>query len=472
MRYLFFITSVVASIFFACSNSESIVYNTEETNCNDMNVNAIVAQEEKDSLLTFPITNELSITGPASIDSMKSYDAICDTIKDYLPIDDTEYPYTGIPRIVIQTDNYRSVKDRETEVPARLQIWGRAKPESEIMDLTIRGRGNASWNAPKKSYKIEFAEKRAMLGMPKDRDWALVSNYADKSLMKNYLMYHLSAKLGAYYAPRCEFVELFLNGDYLGVYLLTETIKIAKNRVNVPDDDNSYIVEFDGKYNKGEQVFFSYAIKNDSVGRAFRVHAPKNADTETLKKIETYIKDFENYLKRIDSKEDNLLEQWINVDEYIKHYWIQEFSKNHDAVFYTSVFFSWEKDDVLKMGPVWDFDLSLGGHDNEYVNKTGKWLIRDSYWNEFVFKDPKMGEKRKWFWKNRKNDFQTVIDMVDSIGILLKDAASNNFKKWDVLQSTKYAYHRHSYSTYKDAVEDLKNWIRERIEWIDENIEL
>ena len=83
-----------------------------------------------------------------------------------------------------------------------------------------------------------------------------------------------------------------------------------------------------------------------------------------------------------------------------------------------------------------------------------------------------MGEKRKWFWKNRKNDFQTVIDMVDSIGILLKDAASNNFKKWDVLQSTKYAYHQHSYSTYKDAVEDLKNWIRERIEWIDENIEL
>lgn len=472
MWYYFLIISVVASIFVSCSNSESIAYSTEEigaVNCKDINV---ISKLEKDSLWADSAINRLSITEPANIDSIETDEKNYDTIKDYLPIDDTEYPYAGIPRIVIETENYRPIKDCETEIPAKMQIWGDTKPESEIMELTIRGRGNTSWNMPKKSYKIEFVDKQPILGMPKDRDWALVSNYADKSLMKNYLMYHLSVKLESYYAPRCEFVEFFLNGKYLGVYLLTETIKIAKNRVNIPEDEKSYIVEFDGKYNKGEQVFFFYAIKNDSVGRAFRVHAPKNADTETLKKIETYIKDFENYLKRIDSKEDNRLEQWINVDEYIKHYWIQEFSKNHDAVFYTSVFFSWEKDDVLKMGPVWDFDLSLGEHDNEYVNKTRKWLIRDSYWNEFVFKDPKMSEKRKWFWKNKKNDFQTVIDMVDSIGILLKDAASNNFKKWDVLQSTKYAYHQHSYSTYKDAVEDLKNWIRERIEWIDENIEL
>ena len=69
-----------------------------------------------------------------------------------------------------------------------------------------------------------------MLGMPKDKDWALISNYADKTLMKNYLMYNLSAKLGAFYSPRCEFAELYLNGEYLGVYLLTETIKIGKKQ--------------------------------------------------------------------------------------------------------------------------------------------------------------------------------------------------------------------------------------------------
>jgi spore coat protein CotH len=84
-----------------------------------------------------------------------------------------------------------------------------------------------------------------MLGLPKDKDWALIANYADKTLMKNYLVYNLSANLGAYYSPRCEFAELFLNGEYLGVYLLTETIKIAKNRINIPKNENRYIVEVD-----------------------------------------------------------------------------------------------------------------------------------------------------------------------------------------------------------------------------------
>ena len=135
---------------------------------------------------------------------------------DYLPLDDSEYPYAGIPRVVIVTENYQKIKNREIEIPAKLQIWGEKAPESEIMDLTIRGRGNTSWTEmPKKSYKIEFVNKQAMLGMPKDRDWALIANYADKTLMKNYLMYHLSAELGAYYAPRCEFIELYLNKDYL-----------------------------------------------------------------------------------------------------------------------------------------------------------------------------------------------------------------------------------------------------------------
>lgn len=112
----------------------------------------------------------------------------------------------------------------------------------------------------KKSYKIEFAKKQSMLGMPKDKDWALIANHYDKSLMRNFIAYRLSSALGAYYAPRCEFVELYLNGEYLGVYLLTETIKVSKNRVNIPKDDNSYIVEFDAKYRDDEQVFFPRCV--------------------------------------------------------------------------------------------------------------------------------------------------------------------------------------------------------------------
>ncbi|MBR6450655.1 MAG: CotH kinase family protein [Fibrobacter sp.] len=384
---------------------------------------------------------------------------------------DKEYPYANIPRIVIYTENQQKIKDRETEIPAKLQIWGKKKAETEIFDLTIRGRGNTSWtDMPKKSYKIEFEKKQSMLGMPKDKDWALISNYADKTLMKNYLMYHLSADLGAYYAPRCEFVELYLNQEYLGVYLLTETIKIGKNRVNIPKDTNSYIVEKTKKYHDDDQLFFSYVMESDSSGVSFHVHNPKKASYNVLSTIKNEIEKFEKFLKTIQENKDNNIRQRLDVMECVKHYWVQEYSKNPDAASHSSIYFTWVKNDLIRMGPVWDFDLAFGGHRNESVVKPEKWHIKAGYWHSYIFKDSIANQARLDFWKENRSIFVEVIDVADSIRLLLNDVAKNNFKRWNVLKSTEYVFHRHSYDSYKDAVEDLKDWIRIRIKWIDEQI--
>lgn len=387
---------------------------------------------------------------------------------NFLSINGSCPPYAGIPTIVIETENFEQIQDRETEVPAKMQIWGKDSPESEIMDLTIRGRGNSSWTMPQKSYKIELASKQRILNMPKDRDWALIANYADKSLMKNYLMYHLSAKLGAYYAPQCEFVELYINKEYLGVYLLTETIKTSKNRIIFPKNSNSFIVEFDAKYRPNEQVFFSNIIKNDSIGQAFRIHEPKNATDSCLLIIKNHILSFETFLKNF-SLTDSIA-NWIDVDEYLKHYWVQEFSKNPDAEFHTSVFFSWTDGDIIKMGPVWDFDLAFGGYDRESINSTENWFIKRAYWNSLIFKNKKMDSLRIDYWKTNRSKFVESLSSIDSISYLLTDAASNNFRKWDILQSTKLKYHKYPYNSYQEAVSDLKKWITKRIEWIDSQI--
>lgn len=388
---------------------------------------------------------------------------------NYLPLDDSEYPYAGIPRIVIVTENYREINDRETEIPAKLQIWGENAPESEIMDLTIRGRGNSSWGFPQKSYKIEFLAKQSMLGMPKDRDWALIANYADKTLMKNYLAYYLSAKLDAYYAPRCEFVELYVNRNYLGVYLLTETIKQAKHRVNIPNNDSAYLVEVDRKYRKTEQVVFSHEITQDSIGIPFRVHFPKDISEHSLHAIEDHIKSFEIFLKD-SSKTSPNLNQWIDIDEYIKHYWVQEFAKNPDADFHTSVFFSWFANSVIRMGPVWDFDLSFGGYDMENINSPEKWHLKNPYWNSYIFNNPTMKQARAYYWNLNREQFITTLKVIDSVQSSLNGAAENNFKRWNILQSTNFRYHTHSYQKYKDATDDLKKWIQERIQWIDSHL--
>lgn len=448
MRFFFifhsFSIAIITYSLFACSNSEFI--GNSETFTDFQNSSP------------FLITSTSETTSSSSI------------FHTYLPLDDTEYPYAGIPRIVIETENHQAIKDRETEIPAKLQIWGAKAPETEIKNLTIRGRGNTSWDMPKKSYKIEFSQKQSLLNMPPDRDWALIANYADKTLMKNYLMYNLSASLDAYYAPRCEFIELYLNKEYLGVYLLTETIKVSKNRVNIPKSNDAYLIEADANYRKSEQVVFSTIIKNDSAGRAFRVHEPKNASDTTLSIIEKHIQSFETYLKKIDSSKNNRLDQWIDINEYLKHYWVQEFSKNPDASFRTSVFFTWQKNDVIKIGPVWDFDLAFGNHFDDSWNSPEYWYVKLWYWNPLIFKDPSLKEKNLDYWIANRETFYRTLNKIDSVHHLLQNAAQNNFRKWNILQNVNRSYHKRAYATYDEAIDNLKEWIRKRTNWINEQM--
>ena len=393
---------------------------------------------------------------PSSVEKIFSSE---NSYPDSFKPDDKEYPYADIPRIVIETENRTKIKDRETEIPAKLQIWGKKEAESEIVDLTIRGRGNTSWGKPKKSYKIEFVKKQSMLGMPKDKDWALIANYTDKTLMRNYIAYRLSAALGAYYAPRCEFAELYLNGEYLGVYLLTETIKIGENRIDIPKNDCSYIVEVDKKYRTNEQVVFSDVLTENGTGMPYRVHDPKNATVAALDSVQNQIQKFEKFLKKIKLGESKNLEEWIDVDESIKHYWAQEFTKNPDAEFYTSVYFSWVRGQKIKMGPVWDFDLAFGNHSNEQINLSENWHLR-KYWNSFLFKDSLYKERVVQYWIQNRNLFVDVLDSVYVCQKKLKKAAENNLKKWVALK-------KDSLDTYDNAVENLREWINERIQWID-----
>ena len=415
---------------------------------------------------------EIDEESPLLIDGFDQTEIIDSGVRleSYIPLDDSEYPYAGIPRVVIETDSRQKVEDVVTEVPARLQIWGQRRPESKIMSLTIRGRGNTSWNMPKKSYKIELANKQSMLGMPANRDWALISNYADKTLMKNYLMYHFANQIGSYYSPKCEFAELYLNGDYLGVYLVTETIKIGKNRINIPENANSYIVEVDAKLREGEQFVYSDVIPTTKGRKDFRIHAPKNASEEQLLVIQDYIRSFEIFLKDVKSGKDNDLERWIDVNEYIKYYWIQEFSGNADAAFYTSVFFSWIRDDVIKMGPVWDFDIAFGGHIKENLSLSQGWYIKQIYWNRFLFKDSVMSNAVYSFWMNHREKFKGTLEMIDSVAFVLLPAAENNFKRWTILQRTD-AYCPKSFESYDAAVDYLKKWILERYDWINAQYE-
>ena len=142
--------------------------------------------------------------------------------------------------------------------------------------------------------------------------------------------------------------------------------------------------------------------------------------------------------------------------------------KNPDANFHTSVFFCWEKDSTIKMGPIWDFDLAMGGHPKDVSTYT-YWHIRNSYWAAYLFKDPSLSKQANLFWNEKKEIFSNTIDSINLIATHLKKASINNFKKWDILNSQKSYWHTKAYQSYEDAVDDLKEWIKKRIEWISSN---
>lgn len=319
---------------------------------------------------------------------------------------------------------------------------------------------------PKKSYKVEFIQKQSLLGMPKDRDWALIANYADKTLIRNFIAYNLSSKLGTFYTPRCEFAELYVNAEYLGVYLLTETIKIEPSRVNIPKNEGSYIIEFDEKHREQDQVIFSNVLTT----KAFKIHHPKNARIEVKDSLLNHINSFEKFLKTIKENQFNKIDDWIDINESAKHYWVQELTKNPDANFRTSVYFSWVKYKKIKMGPVWDFDLAFGNYFDDSVNSTKEWHTHN-YWNSYLFKDSLYRETIYKKWIANQQLFESTLSSIDSISSKLKVAASNNFKRWKILGTSKRWLHK-PYNSYKEAVEDLKKWTQKRIQWINHEYNL
>lgn len=381
--------------------------------------------------------------------------------------DREDYPDAGIPRLSIVTETQKDPEDEYTNIPAFAVIFEKGKVISDTMSLSIRGRGNTSFEMPKRSFKIDFTDKVNLLGMPENRDWALLANYSDKTLLKNYVAFKLSEWLGASYTPRSQFVELFLNGSYRGVYQLTETVEVAKNRVNIPEQERSYLVEIDRKFRDDEEI-----VSNE-LEITFRIHSPKDPSEESKERLRLHLDSLERYLEYIhqdytlalDSTPDN----WFDIQDFVRHYWIQEFAKNTDAIPYTSVFFTWVAGSVIRMGPIWDFDMAFGVPAAQ-ESPTG-WYIRNYSWYRRLSKTPNVGDSIATYWEENRKVFEALPDSIGVFAELISAAAENNYRCWkDILGNVNDDAHTKAYDSYAEAVEDLKQWTDERTRWIDENL--
>lgn len=392
------------------------------------------------------------------------------SIKEYTV---TIYKFTGLPIVKINTENNAPIDSKDEYVNAQLTI----DPNASVLqgyngNIQIKGRGNSTWKMPKRPYKIKLSTKSEILGMPADKEWVLLANYSDKTLMRNYLAFESSKRIGLPYTPRSQFVELFLNDKYVGNYQLTEQIKIAPERVSIPEldkDDNAenlitggYLLEIEQRLEENDDPFFKTAMNIP-----FFIKSPSDITATQMNYIQNYVQQVENVLYSSDFADLGLgYEQYINTETFLKWYWINELFKINDAAFYSSVYMYKDRDAKLCAGPVWDFDTGAGNINFNNNHIPQGWWVKSAPWISRLFQDPAFQQKAKLQWQILKDNLISVNSFIDATTKHLQYSQEQNFKRWKIL--SKYVWpNAFALGSYEAEVDYLKNWLQARISWID-----
>jgi len=377
-----------------------------------------------------------------------------------------------LPIIRIVTENRAPVVSREDYLRATLTIDPNGTGETALSaPLRIRGRGNSTWTMPKKPYKLKLDAKAPLLGMPSDKDWVLLANYSDKSLLRTRVAFELGNRVGLPWSPRSRFVEVFINDAYMGTYQLGEGVKVGSNRVDIPeleedeisgrDLTGGYLLEVDA-WLDGD-VFF---ITDHNV--PFLVDTPEAPVPEQFAYIQDYIQRTEDAIYSADFADPATgYAAYIDVDSFIHWFLVNELMKNNDAIFFSSVWMYKQRDDKLFMGPLWDFDIAAGNVNHNGNDDPTGWWVRLSPWINRLFEDPAFEARVRARWNELKAEqFDTILDYIDESSAALMQSASNNFQRWPILNEWVWP-NAVVTGSYEGEIQYLRQWLESRIAWMD-----
>ncbi|MCQ2185817.1 MAG: CotH kinase family protein [Bacteroidales bacterium] len=385
-------------------------------------------------------------------------------------------PEYTIPVIHLTTNGGAKIDSKDVYVEGTIKAEDPSCHFSDVAvfesAMQIRGRGNTTWGMPKKPYKIKLPEKAPILGIAKDKEWVLLANYSDKTLLRNATAMQISRVLGFSWTPVMISVNVYLNGEYQGVYTFTEHKKVSKSRVN--------ITEMKATDNEGEAVTGGYylELENESISEPFffktsrygvtaMSHEPENPSEEQKAYIKQYFEDMEYRLSRIGHSSDYNYEDYIDVNSFVNYYIIEELTKNPDGNFRKSTFLTKDRNKKLELYHVWDFDITMGNCNywGDQSTNPGGWLMKDCVWFNRLFKDPayvnaikkRLNEKYDELW-----DVQNfILDQVK----LLDGEQNHNFQRWPILGQ--YVWPNAVwYNTYDEEVDYLINFYLGRLEWL------
>ena len=271
-----------------------------------------------------------------------------------------EETYTGIPTMHISlgetTLEEINNNDKDIKYPNNSVELFYGKTNLFYDNVEIKGRGNFSWLADKKSYRIKFDNKVDLLGMGKKRKWALVANSVDSTLMRNDLAYYLAEITSVKHQLRGEFVNLIVDEEDLGVYYLIKTAEIDKKAIDLRDPygvmielDNAYCHKEENRYetNGGDCLVVKDIVAEDNLDAVMK----------------NFVGDFNAFLSALKKKDSQKIEDIIDLESFVRYYLVSELTANPDAYVTSWYMYKDGYDDKIHAGPMWDFDAAFGNYE-------------------------------------------------------------------------------------------------------------
>ncbi|MCD7971180.1 MAG: CotH kinase family protein [Candidatus Azobacteroides sp.] len=402
------------------------------------------------------------------------------------------YQPTNLPVVIIHTKDNKEIQSRSTYIKGFVTIISEDGTKFFNDSLEIRGRGNASWAFPKKPYRMKLYNKSTLLDFPaKVKNWTLINNYGDKTLMRNLLAFDLSQRFDMPYTPAGRAVDVFLNGEYKGCYQLCDQVEVKPGRVEVeemqpdytsfPELTGGYLIEIDAYAGDEppERRFYS-----NPRGIPVTIKYPKQDELVPIQK--DYIEGYFNTMvsKLYATNYTNSLTGYrsiIHTPTFIRHFLIGELSGNTDT--YWSVFmYKKREDNLFYTGPVWDFDLAYENDNRTYpINNKTRWIYEDGGSSangmpDFVnrlFRDPSFLQEVKDIYAEYRNkgviSEEELVKVVDLYEEELQQSQALNFTRWKILNEWVHQNPR-VYGSYRGEVNNVRNYIKNRIAWMDNKL--
>jgi len=385
---------------------------------------------------------------------------------------------SGLPKVYINVDSGKTITSRTSYTGGTFSI---SAPDSsgfhsfETMRVNVRGRGNSTWKAPKKPYRLKFDEKVSFLGLPKGSNYVLLANSYDPSHIRNSVAFATARVLSFNFVPSAVHVDLYLNGKYQGLYTIGDNVRHTSNGIGIKSGEG-FLLELGGSKNdlhkEGRDFFRS------SIQRNVRIRYPSPGAGGDLTAAQ-----FNEIQRDFTAACDSILllrnyEDHVDILSLVDFFLHTELLYNFDGSFARSVFIMKNPGEKLKMASVWDYDLGIGNYTADRGRYTSWACVHNSStyhsqptWINYLIEDPvfQYAVRKRWEQVGDRM-YNAALAEVSKNRTLLPDAVRRNNQVAPFRTNVYTSRRTAEISSFGGQLDYIQTFLRLRRNWMNTEI--